>query len=112
MVGDFDASGTVDQSDYQVWRATFGSTTDLRADANGNGQVDLADYAAWRRAQSAATNQALEELLLVASSNSGASSALESPELEFGLGETIRGDAEADSISDVLAVDAALETAF
>ena len=51
VVGDFDDSGTVDLADYQVWRATFGSKTDLRADANGDNAVDTADYAMWRRAR-------------------------------------------------------------
>ena len=36
------------KADHDVWRATFGSTTDLRADANGDGHVDAADYVVWR----------------------------------------------------------------
>jgi hypothetical protein len=112
LVGDFNASGTVDQADYQVWRATFGSKSDLRADANGNGEVDLADYAAWRRAQSAATNQALDELLLAAGSQSGASTALDSPELESAFDEAASGDVEAEIESDVVALDAAFDAAF
>ncbi|TWT35938.1 CotH protein [Posidoniimonas corsicana] len=48
LPGDYDASGLVDQQDYSVWRSTYGSTTDLRADGNGDGRVDAADYTVWR----------------------------------------------------------------
>ncbi len=46
--GDFNSDGTVDQDDYILWRNTFGSTTDLRADGNGDQEIDAADYAVWR----------------------------------------------------------------
>jgi hypothetical protein len=48
VTGDFDGDGIVDQGDYDVWLATFGSMDDLRADANGDGVVDAADYTIWR----------------------------------------------------------------
>jgi autotransporter-associated beta strand protein/T5SS/PEP-CTERM-associated repeat protein len=48
--GDFDQNGVVDAGDYNIWRSTFRSTSDLRADANGNRVVDMADYVAWRNA--------------------------------------------------------------
>ncbi len=49
LPGDFDGSGTVDQLDYQVWRASFGQTgSGLAADGNGNGVIDTADYVLWR----------------------------------------------------------------
>lgn len=48
LVGDFNGNGIVDQPDYAIWKATRGSTTDLRADANNDGKVDLADYTIWR----------------------------------------------------------------
>jgi hypothetical protein len=48
IAGDFDSSGTVDNLDYDLWKSTFGSTTDLRADANGDGGVDAGDYTVWR----------------------------------------------------------------
>jgi GH35 family endo-1,4-beta-xylanase len=46
--GDFNGDGVVDMADYIVWRSTFGSTTDLRADATGDGVVNDADYSVWR----------------------------------------------------------------
>jgi hypothetical protein len=46
--GDFDRNGVVDEADYGVWRSTFGSAGDLRADGNGDGKVDTADYVVWR----------------------------------------------------------------
>lgn len=47
--GDYDNNGTVNNSDYTVWRQNFGSTTLLGADGNINGVVDAADYAIWRK---------------------------------------------------------------
>jgi hypothetical protein len=46
--GDYEDDEIVDHDDYMLWRATFGSTTDLRADGNANNEVDAADYALWR----------------------------------------------------------------
>lgn len=48
ILGDFNADEVVDDADFQLWRATFGSTTDLRADGNKNGVIDAGDYALWR----------------------------------------------------------------
>jgi len=47
--GDYDHNGTVNLSDYTVWRQNVGSTTALDADGNINGVVDAADYAIWRK---------------------------------------------------------------
>jgi hypothetical protein len=65
--GDYDASGTVDTQDYNVWMSTFGSTTDLRADGNFDGVIDAADYAVWR-AHLGATNPGAGAAALAASS--------------------------------------------
>ena len=48
--GDYDRDGDVDAQDYAVWKTTFGSASDLRADGNFDGVVDAADYAVWRNA--------------------------------------------------------------
>ena len=46
--GDYNANGIVDASDYTVWRDTFGSTNDLRADGDHDGQVTTSDYEYWK----------------------------------------------------------------
>lgn len=48
LVGDYDSNGTVNDLDFDVWRSTFGSTIDLRADGNQDGSVDASDYTVWR----------------------------------------------------------------
>jgi GH43 family beta-xylosidase len=50
LVGDFDASGAVDQADYEVWRLSYGLTIapGVGADANRNGVIDAGDYTVWR----------------------------------------------------------------
>jgi hypothetical protein len=45
--GDYDRDRDVDSADYNLWRETSGSTTDLRADGNRNQIVDAADYVLW-----------------------------------------------------------------
>jgi GH43 family beta-xylosidase len=48
--GDYDASGSVDARDRDVWSATFGMPVfpGTGADGNGDGQIDAADYVLWR----------------------------------------------------------------
>jgi hypothetical protein len=55
--GDFDHDGYITMTDYNVWRASFGSTTQLSADANGSHVVDTADYVVWRQQLSKANGQ-------------------------------------------------------
>ena len=48
VAGDYNGGGGVGPLDYQLWRQTFGSTTNLDADGSLNGIVDAADYVIWR----------------------------------------------------------------
>jgi len=45
--GDYDSDGDVDNTDYALWRSTFG-TSNSATDGNKNGVVDNADYVIWR----------------------------------------------------------------
>ena len=61
VAGDFNADGVVNESDYLVWRDSFGDTGSSPADANGDLVVNAADYTVWRdnlgvTAQSAASS--------------------------------------------------------
>ena len=51
LAGDYNGDGKVDAADYTVWRDTFGSTTDLRANGDNSGAsqgvIDQADYLTW-----------------------------------------------------------------
>jgi hypothetical protein len=48
---DFNLDGTIDGSDFAIWRANMGMTADAsfaQGDADGDGVVDAADYVLWR----------------------------------------------------------------
>jgi hypothetical protein len=47
LAGDYNCSGEVDDTDYQVWQAAFGSTQPSLADGNDDGVVNAADYTVW-----------------------------------------------------------------
>lgn len=47
--GDYNQDGSVDATDYTLWKNSFGTAgEDLLADGNNDGIVNLADYAIWR----------------------------------------------------------------
>ncbi len=48
LPGDFNFDNRVDQADYDTWKSSFGSTSNLAADGNHNGVIDAADYSIWR----------------------------------------------------------------
>lgn len=58
-IGDFNVDGSVDAADYVLWRNTFGSTTDLAADADGNGEVGTEDYLIWKEAYGSTIGEGL-----------------------------------------------------
>ena len=47
ILGDYNRSGSIDASDYVIWRKTLGQST-LAADGNNNGVIDQADFTIWR----------------------------------------------------------------
>jgi hypothetical protein len=49
LPGDADRNGAVEPADYNIWRGSFGSMTQLAADHSGNGIVDAPDYVIWRK---------------------------------------------------------------
>jgi alpha-galactosidase len=48
LPGDYNGDNVVDDSDYIVWRKTFGSSEFLAADGNGNFVIDDGDYQVWK----------------------------------------------------------------
>ena len=47
LVGDYNGDGAINAADYTIWRDTLGSSTDLRADGDNNTIIDQLDYAVW-----------------------------------------------------------------
>jgi hypothetical protein len=48
LPGDYNGDDKVDAADYTIWRDTFNSTNDLRADGDASGTVDAGDYDVWK----------------------------------------------------------------
>lgn len=65
LPGDFDNDGSVTIDDYDLWKNTYGSTTNLAADGNGDGMVNAADYTVWKDHQGLGTSTATEEAATV-----------------------------------------------
>ncbi|MEX2171966.1 MAG: autotransporter-associated beta strand repeat-containing protein [Pirellulales bacterium] len=47
LAGDYNGNGIVDAADYTVWRDTLGSTTDFVADGDQSQTIDQGDYEVW-----------------------------------------------------------------
>jgi hypothetical protein len=64
VAGDYQADGLTNNSDYNVWRATFGVSVfpGVAADGNGNGAADAADYVFWRKSATAVAQPAVGAL--------------------------------------------------
>jgi len=89
--GDYDGNGTVGQSDYAMWRMTFGNsvTAGAGADGSGNGLIDGADYVVWRAhlGMSGAAGSgamAVENGTLIAAAQSGSDAMIESARVDAG----------------------------
>jgi hypothetical protein len=60
--GDFTRDGMTDGSDIDLWRTSYGSTSELASDGNGDAGVDVADYVVWRKLTDAqGTGSSVEE---------------------------------------------------
>lgn len=46
--GDYNGDRRVDLRDYNLWRDTLGSASNLLADGNGNRRIDRGDYTVWK----------------------------------------------------------------
>jgi hypothetical protein len=60
--GDFNGDGTVNMSDFNVWRNSFGKSTIIYgtgADGNYDGSIGLGDYLVWRKSFAAGAGTSL-----------------------------------------------------
>jgi hypothetical protein len=74
--GDYEDDEIVDLADFQLWKMTYGSTVDLRADGNGDGTVNAADYNLYRN-----NSQDVSAWLTDPAAGSGAGAVI----VEFGI---------------------------
>jgi len=49
LAGDYNPNDVVEQTDYDVWQAEYGTAFESHTDGNGDGPVDAADYVLWRK---------------------------------------------------------------
>jgi Dockerin type I domain len=63
--GDYNGNGTVDAGDYTIWRDTFGSIDDLRADGDGDRKIDEDDYSIWKSLFGTTYNGGLSSVITV-----------------------------------------------
>jgi GH43 family beta-xylosidase len=77
VAGDYQADGTANNLDYNLWRATFGSAVfpGVAADGNASGTTDAGDYVLWRKATSPASGQLVTTLASTAVTQSSSDSA-------------------------------------
>jgi hypothetical protein len=87
ILGDYDSSGTVNEADRTLWRTSFGSSADVRADGNRNAIVDAADYVIWRKVFDTAGGAAPE----LFASHTVASATLHAPAIAFGTDSRAEG---------------------
>jgi hypothetical protein len=62
---DYNGDGKVSAGDFTVWRDTYGSTTDLRADGDGSMSVGDNDFTEWRNHYGESTGEAEGRLLVM-----------------------------------------------
>jgi hypothetical protein len=49
LPGDYNDNGSVDATDYIIWRKTFGQIgEDMPADGDGSGEIDNGDWTVWK----------------------------------------------------------------
>jgi GH43 family beta-xylosidase len=86
--GDYQADGTANIFDYNLWRATFGSAVfpAVAADGNASGTADAGDYVFWRKVTSPASGQLVTPLASTAAIRSTSESA---PQADKNQGQSV-----------------------